>query len=108
VRPTSGSDPDGDLDDLLRAARCGDELALGRLLAPHWCSLKLVCSLMLGDADAADRALAETARMARSEAAVIDSPAVIRMRIHRIAVRVCVEAIDDAPTEDDQPGADDP
>jgi hypothetical protein len=103
-----GSDPDGDADDLLRAARCGDELALGHLLAPHWCGLKLFCGLMLGDADAADRALAETARMARSEAAVIDSPAVIRMRIHRIAVRVCVEAIDDAPTEDDQPGADDP
>jgi DNA-directed RNA polymerase specialized sigma24 family protein len=94
--------------DLLDAARTGDELALARLLAPHWCGLKLFCGLMLGDADAAERALTETARTARSEAAVIDSPAVVRMWIHRIAVRVCVEAIDDGPTEDDQPGADEP
>jgi DNA-directed RNA polymerase specialized sigma24 family protein len=94
--------------DLLDAARTGDELALARLLAPHWCGLKLFCGLMLGDADAAERALTETARTARSEAAVIDSPAVVRMWIHRIAVRVCVEAIDDGPTEDDQPRADEP
>jgi DNA-directed RNA polymerase specialized sigma24 family protein len=93
---------------LLDAARTGDELALARLLAPHWCGLKLFCGLMLGDADAAERVLTETARTARSEAAVIDSPAVVRMWIHRIAVRVCVEAIDDGPTEDDQPGADEP
>jgi len=97
---------DRDVRDLLDAARRGDELALARLLAPHWCGLKLFCGLMLGDADAADRALTETARTARSEAPVIDSPAVIRMWIHRIAMRVCVEAIDGAPTEDDQRGAD--
>ena len=99
---------DRDVRDLLEAARRGDELALARLLAPHWCGVKLFCGLMLGDADAADRALSETARTARSEAAVIESPAVIRMWIHRIALRVCVEAIDDGPTEDDQRGADEP
>jgi DNA-directed RNA polymerase specialized sigma24 family protein len=106
--PMNASDPDGDPHDLLDAAQRGDELALARLLAPHWCGLKLFCGLMLGDADAADRALTETARTARSEAAVIESAAAIRMWIHRIAMRVCVEAIDDGPAEDDQHGADEP
>ena len=99
-----GSDhySDGDARDLLDAARCGDERALGHLLAPHWCGLKLFCGLMLGDADAAERALTDTARTARSEVEVIESPAVVRMWIHRIAVRVCVQAIGDGPTQDDQ------
>jgi DNA-directed RNA polymerase specialized sigma24 family protein len=79
--------------DLLRAARCGDEQALGRLLAPHWCGLKLFCGLMLGDADAAERAVTETARTARSEVEVIESPEIVRMWIHRIAVRVCAQEI---------------
>jgi DNA-directed RNA polymerase specialized sigma24 family protein len=92
-----------DVRELLQEARCGDEQALGRLLAPHWCALKLFCGLMLGDADAAERALTETARTARSEVEVIESPATVRMWIHRIAVGVCVQAIDDGPIEDDQP-----
>jgi DNA-directed RNA polymerase specialized sigma24 family protein len=99
----TGSDADGEMRDLLQAARCGDERALGRLLAPHWCALKLFCGLMLGDADAAERALSETTRTARGEIELIESPATIRMWIHQIAVRVCVEAIGDGPTQDDQP-----
>jgi DNA-directed RNA polymerase specialized sigma24 family protein len=79
--------------DLLQAARCGDERALGHLLAPHWCGLKLFCGLMLGDAAAAERAVTETARTARSEVEVIESPAMIRMWIHRIAVRACDQEI---------------
>lgn len=87
-----------DHDELLQAARCGDERALARLLAPHWCALNLFCGLMLGDADAADRAMSETARAARSEVEVIESPATVRVWIHRIAARVCVDAIgDDQP-----------
>ena len=87
-----------DHDELLQAARCGDERALAHLLAPHWCALKLFCGLMLGDADAADRALTETARAACSEVEVIESPATVRVWIHRIAARVCVDAIgDDQP-----------
>jgi DNA-directed RNA polymerase specialized sigma24 family protein len=87
-----------DHNELLQAARCGDELALARLLAPHWCALKLFCGLMLGDADAADRALTETARTACSEVEVIESAAAVRVWIHRIAARVCVDAIgDDQP-----------
>jgi DNA-directed RNA polymerase specialized sigma24 family protein len=82
-----------DHHELLQAARCGDEDALGRLLAPHWCALKLFCGLMLGDADAAERAITETARTARSEVEVVQSPAVVRMWIHRIAVRVCDQEI---------------
>jgi DNA-directed RNA polymerase specialized sigma24 family protein len=95
--------PDHHESDLLQAARCGDEHALGRLLAPHWCGLKLFCGLMLGDADAAERAMTETARTARSEIEGIEPPAAVRMWIHRIALRVCVEAIGDDPTQDDQP-----
>jgi DNA-directed RNA polymerase specialized sigma24 family protein len=82
-----------DHQELLQAARCGDEDALGRLLAPHWCALKLFCGLMLGDADAAERAITETARAARSEVEVVESPAVVRMWIHRIAVRMCDQEI---------------
>lgn len=92
--------------ELLQAARCGDEHALGRLLAPHWCALKLFCALMLGDADAADRALAETARTACSEVEVIESPAAVRMWIHRIAVRVCAEEIGYQISEPGMNGAD--
>jgi DNA-directed RNA polymerase specialized sigma24 family protein len=82
-----------DHQELLQAARCGDEDALGRLLAPHWCALKLFCGLMLGDPDAAERAITETARTARSEVEVVESPAVVRMWIHRIAVRMCDQEI---------------
>lgn len=85
--------------DLLLAAQCGDEQALGRLLAPHWCGLQLFCGLMLGDSDAADRALTETARTARSEVEIIESPATLRMWIHRIAVRVCMQEIGYQPPE---------
>jgi DNA-directed RNA polymerase specialized sigma24 family protein len=88
---------------LLQAARCGDEQALARLLAPHWCTLKLFCGLMLGDADAAEQALTETALAARSEVAAVESSVAVRMWIHRIALRVCAQAIGDGRTEDDQP-----
>jgi len=83
-----------DHQELLQAARCGDEQALGHLLAPHWCGLKLFCGLMLGDADAADRALTATAQTACSEVERIESPAAVRMWIHRIAVRICDNEID--------------
>ena len=88
--------PMNPLDDrcvLLHAARCGDEQALARLLAPHWCALKLFCGLMLGDADAAERALTETALAARSEVAAVESSLAVRMWIHRIAVRMCDQEI---------------
>jgi hypothetical protein len=49
--------------------------------------------------------MTETARTACSEVEVIESPATIRMWIHRIAVRVCIQAIGDGPTQDDQPGS---
>jgi DNA-directed RNA polymerase specialized sigma24 family protein len=93
----------GEVCDLLQAARRGDEQALGCLLAPHWHDLKLFCGLMLGNADAADRAIAQTVLRARSELAVIDSPATVRMWIHRIAARVCVPAVDDGPIQNVQP-----
>ena len=92
-------DDQRDMRILLQAARCGDERALACLLAPHWCGVKLFCGLMLGDADAADRALSETARAACSEVEVIESPATVRMWIHRIAVRVCAEEIGYQPPE---------
>jgi DNA-directed RNA polymerase specialized sigma24 family protein len=83
---------DNDERVLLDAAQAGDELALGRLLAPHWHALKLFCGLMLGEADAADRAIAETVLTARSEVEVIDAAGGVRIWIHRIAARVCCEA----------------
>jgi len=82
-----------DMRALLQAARRGDEQALACLLEPHWCTLKLFCGLMLGDADAAQQALTETARAARSEVAAVESVVAVRMWIHRIAARVCVQAI---------------
>jgi DNA-directed RNA polymerase specialized sigma24 family protein len=96
-------DDQSDTRVLLQAARCGDERALACLLAPHWCGVRLFCGLMLGDPEAADRALTETARAACSEVEVIQSPATVRMWIHRIAARVCVQTIGDGPRQDDQP-----
>jgi DNA-directed RNA polymerase specialized sigma24 family protein len=87
-----------DMRALLEAARRGDEQALACLLEPHWSTLKLFCGLMLGDADAAEEALTETAQAARSEVAAVESSVAVRMWIHRIAVRVCVQTIDDGPT----------
>jgi RNA polymerase sigma-70 factor, ECF subfamily len=94
---------DGEVRDLLRAARSGDELALGCLLSPHWCSLSLFCGLMLGDAEAADRVMAETVRTAWSEVDVVESPASVRIWIHRIAARVCLQAVGDRAMRDHQP-----
>ncbi len=94
---------DGEVRDLVRAARSGDELALGCLLAPHWCGLSLFCGLMLGDAEAADRAMAETVRTARSEVEGIESPASVRIWIHRIAARACLQAVGDSAIRNDQP-----
>lgn len=94
---------DRDVRDLVRAAQGGEEWALGCLLAPYWRGLKLFCRLMLGDADAADRAIAETVVTARSEVEVMESPASVRMWIHRIAVRVCLQAVGNDPIHNDQP-----
>jgi len=99
----NASDDGDDARGLLEAARCGDEHALGCLLAPHWRGLKLFCGLMLGDADAADRAMADTVLAARSEVDVIECPASVRMWIHRIAARVCVQAVDHGRIQNDQP-----
>ncbi len=89
----------GAVRDLVQAARAGDERALGRLLVPHWRGLKLFCALMLGDAYAADRAMAETVMTAWAEVGVIESPAGVRIWIHRIAARVCIKAVDDGPVQ---------
>jgi DNA-directed RNA polymerase specialized sigma24 family protein len=94
---------DGEGRDLVRAARSGDELALGCLLAPYWCGLNVFCGLMLGDAEAADRALAETVRTARSEVEVIESRASVRIWIHRIAARACLRAVGDSEIRNHQP-----
>jgi DNA-directed RNA polymerase specialized sigma24 family protein len=91
-------DDQRDMRALLEAARRGDEQALACLLEPHWSTLKLFCGLMLGDADAAEQALTETARAALSEVAAVESSVAVRMWIHRIAVRVCFQAMDDGPT----------
>jgi DNA-directed RNA polymerase specialized sigma24 family protein len=87
---SAADDDDAELRKLLQTARDGDELALACLLAPHWCSVKLFCGLMLGDAEAADRAITDTLSTARSEVEAVDSVASVRMWIHQIAARACV------------------
>jgi DNA-directed RNA polymerase specialized sigma24 family protein len=98
MSPMNPFDDSCDMRALLQAAQRGDERALACLLEPHWCALKLFCGLMLGDADAAEQALTETARAARSEVAAVESSVAVRMWIHRIAVRMCAQAIGDGPT----------
>lgn len=82
---------------LLQAAQAGNEEALGRLVAPYRRGLELFCGLMLGDAKQAERAMVQTMRTASSEVTGIRSPAGIRMWIHRITARTCLQAVGPEP-----------
>ena len=88
--PASGDE--GDEQALLRAARAGDERALGLLLDRHRSGLELYCYMALGDRAKARRALAETALAAWEERGQGEPAISARMWLYRLAVRVCAEA----------------
>ena len=80
---------------LLAAARAGDERAFGALLGRHRHGLECYCYLMLGDPDAARRAIADTAMTAWRERGLVEPEASVRMWLYRVAVRVCGAAAGD-------------
>ncbi|HUB05105.1 MAG TPA: hypothetical protein VMA76_08540 [Solirubrobacteraceae bacterium] len=82
----------GDEAALLASARAGDESAFGVLLERHRRGIECYCHLMLGDPDAARRAIADTAMTAWRERTVVEAEASVRMWLYRVAVRVCCEA----------------
>jgi DNA-directed RNA polymerase specialized sigma24 family protein len=79
---------------LMIAARAGDERAFACLLGGHRRGLELYCHLMLGDADAAKQAIAETVCTAWRDRQNLDAQTKVRMWLYRIAAHVCIDAID--------------
>jgi DNA-directed RNA polymerase specialized sigma24 family protein len=80
---------------LVSSAQAGDESAFGHLLDQYRRGLELYCLLMLGDPDAAKRAIADTAVTAWQERAVVEPDTSARIWLYRAAVRVCCEATGD-------------
>jgi RNA polymerase sigma-70 factor, ECF subfamily len=80
----------------MSAARTGDERAFACLLGDHRRGLELYCHLMLGDADAAKRAMADTVCMAWRDRQNLQAQTRVRMWLYRIAAHVCIDAIDNS------------
>jgi RNA polymerase sigma-70 factor (ECF subfamily) len=84
---------DADESVLLTAARAGDEKAFGALLERHRPGLEQLCCLMLGDAERGEQTLQDAALTAwRERDVACDCPSV-RIWLHRIAIRACLEAL---------------
>jgi DNA-directed RNA polymerase specialized sigma24 family protein len=105
VRTMTRIDDDRDERTLLARVRDGDELAFVRLLNHHRRGLGLYCLLMLGDPDAADDVIVETALTAWRERNLLHVQMTARMWLYRIAARRCFEALGEPATSF---GADDP
>jgi RNA polymerase sigma-70 factor (ECF subfamily) len=104
--PTEGpSQPSDDADEwvLLTAARRGDEKAFGALLDRHRPGLQRFCFLMLGDTERGGQTLQDATLTAwRERDGASDCPSV-RIWLHRIAIRACLEALE-APAMSSRPG----
>ena len=86
----------GDVDEwaVLDAARRGDEPAFGVLLERHRPGLETLCCLMLGDPQHAERAMEEAVLNAWRDRGVALASSSVQIWLYRIAVRVCLEALD--------------
>ena len=92
-----GGRRDTDESVLLDAARAGDERAFGVLLERHRPGLEELCCLMLGDPQHAEHAMQEAVLTAWRDRGLAPASSSVRMWLYRIALRVCLEAVDTPP-----------
>jgi len=78
---------------LLHAARNGDEAAFRRLIEPHRAELHARCQRMLGSSHDADDALQDTLLRAWRGLPGFDGRGSLRPWLHRIARNACIDAI---------------
>ncbi len=84
-------------DDLLDAARAGDQRAFHALVEPHGRELRAHCYRMLGSAHDADDALQDTLVRAWRGLAGFAGRSSLRTWLFTIATNVCLAAIERAP-----------
>lgn len=95
MHPTATTAPVG--DDLLDAARAGDQRAFRALVEPHGRELRAHCYRMLGSAHDADDALQDTMVRAWRGLAGFAGRSSLRTWLFTIATNVCLAAIERAP-----------
>src|SRR5215204_4308480 len=78
---------------LLHAARNGDEAAFRRLIEPHRAELHARCQRMLGSSHDADDALQDTLLRAWRGLPGFRGRSSLRTWLYRIATNVCLDAI---------------
>jgi RNA polymerase sigma-70 factor (ECF subfamily) len=78
---------------LLAAAQRGDQRAFAGLLDRHRCGLQVLCLMMLGSRQGAERAMDETALIAWRARELVRPGTTVRMWLYRIATEVCVQHI---------------
>src|SRR5436309_450389 len=71
-----------------------DEPAFGALVEHHRDGLKVLCRLMLGDRELAERAMGSAVLTAWRERALAHTSPSMRIWLYRVAVRVCDEALE--------------
>jgi RNA polymerase sigma-70 factor (ECF subfamily) len=89
-----GVEDDQDDRGLLVRACDGNEPAFGRLVERHRCGLELYCYLMLGDHEAARRAMGDIVLTAWRERELVTPQMKLRIWLYRIATRFCIDAGD--------------
>jgi RNA polymerase sigma-70 factor, ECF subfamily len=100
-------------DDLLDAARGGNEQAFRALVEPLRRELHAHCYRMLGSVDDADDALRETLLRAWRGIGRFEGRSSLRLWLHRIVTNTCLNHVErrpaapDAYPDDDVPGAED-
>ena len=86
--------------DVLHAARGGDEAAFSRLAEEHHAALLAHCYRMLGSLQDAEDALQETLLRAWRGLPGFDGRSTLRTWLYRIATNVCIDAIARRPAPD--------
>jgi RNA polymerase sigma-70 factor, ECF subfamily len=87
-----------DADELLAAARQGDEDAYHQLMAPHRAELHAHCYRMLGSTVDAEDALQETLLRAWRGLGRFQGRSSVRSWLYRIATNACLRLIEGRPT----------
>ena len=84
-------------NDLLDAARCGDESAFSQLIGLHRAALHAHCYRMLGSLQDAEDALQETLLNAWRALPRFEGRSSLKSWLYRIATNACLKAIERRP-----------